>query len=163
MFARSLIMVLSDYENEVIEAIIDPRSGLPSKQSFMPTIHEVKSALEAIEAPRRRLRERERAEEAQRNERKLISDQRSGVTKTYEELQAYFHEAGVMIGVKGAAVMETSDAAKERNAREIERQRVSIVNEWERDGKASPTVGDIPISKSLCSLIEKQTGAKAKV
>jgi hypothetical protein len=91
-------MVLSDYDDDVIEAAIDPRSGLPSKQSFMPTIHEVKAALEAIEEPRRRQRQREKLASEQIAERKLLSDQRDARKKTYEELQAECHARGLMIG-----------------------------------------------------------------
>lgn len=98
VFARSLIMVLSDYDDDVIEAAIDPRSGLPSKQSFMPTIHEVKAALEAIEEPRRRQRQREKLASEQIAERKLLSDQRDARKKTYEELQAGCHAKGLYIG-----------------------------------------------------------------
>ena len=31
IFGRSLILVLSDYDDDVIEAVIDPRNGLPSR------------------------------------------------------------------------------------------------------------------------------------
>lgn len=163
IFARSLIAVLSDYDDDVIEAAIDPRSGLPSKQSFMPTIHELKSALEAIEGPRRKQRQREKQIADQIEERKQIADQREVVKSTYQDLQAKCHEVGLMIGVKGGASPEADEQTKARNVRDTQRHHVAITEEWARAGQEPQMCGDIPVSKALCDLIHKQTGVTPKV
>jgi hypothetical protein len=58
----------------------------------------VKAALEAIEAPRRRQRQREKLATEQIAERQLLTDQREARKKTYDELQADCHARGLMIG-----------------------------------------------------------------
>lgn len=57
VYTRAVVVVLADYPDDVIERVIDPRSGIPSRMNWLPTIAEIKSACEDIEGPRRRLRE----------------------------------------------------------------------------------------------------------
>ena len=57
VYAGAVIAVLADYPDDVIELVVDPRSGLPSRMNWLPTIAEIKSACEDIHGPRRRMAE----------------------------------------------------------------------------------------------------------
>lgn len=60
IFVAGVAAVLSDYPAEVVQAVVDPRNGLPSRTQWLPTIAEVKTACEAAMAPIRRAAQRER-------------------------------------------------------------------------------------------------------
>ncbi len=42
VYTSAVVAVLSDYPLSVINEVIDPRNGLPSKVNFLPTIAEIK-------------------------------------------------------------------------------------------------------------------------
>jgi len=58
--------VLGDYPPEVVQAVVDPRRGLPSKTNWIPTIAEVKSACEQMYAPIEARIERQRLADERR-------------------------------------------------------------------------------------------------
>lgn len=64
-----MIAVLVHYPLDVVQAVADPYYGLPSKQSFMPTAHEVRQACDAIHLPRLRAARHQAAIEHQLSER----------------------------------------------------------------------------------------------
>lgn len=51
VYARALIALLKTYPENAVRSVTDPRSGLPTKIKFLPTIYEVKEACEAQIAP----------------------------------------------------------------------------------------------------------------
>jgi hypothetical protein len=61
--------VLSDYPLNVVTAVTDPRTGIPAKLKWLPTIAEIKTACEDIVGPRRRMAEWEERSRAQLAER----------------------------------------------------------------------------------------------
>lgn len=54
IYTQAVVAVLSDYPDDVITRVVDPRKGLPSRQQFLPTVAEVKAACEEIYQPIRR-------------------------------------------------------------------------------------------------------------
>ena len=46
-YAVSISMVLSEYPRAVVDLVTDPRTGIASRQNFLPTVFEVKDACEA--------------------------------------------------------------------------------------------------------------------
>jgi hypothetical protein len=66
-FVAAVATVLAHYPEEVVRAVTDPASGLPSRLSWAPTIAEVKAACEERMAPLYRAQKRETvAQEARR-------------------------------------------------------------------------------------------------
>jgi len=63
--------VLADYTPDIIRDVTDPRTGLPSRKDWSPTVREVKSACEDIAGPRRRAAEWERRAQASLNQQAL--------------------------------------------------------------------------------------------
>lgn len=100
IYSGAIIAVLSDYSLEVVERVVDPRTGLPSRCKWLPTVAEVKEACEDIERPRRlALQARKQLEE---RDRLAITDDRP--RKTYEQHQAELAAHGIFIGQAKANV-----------------------------------------------------------
>jgi hypothetical protein len=57
VYTTAVVAVLADYPDDVIERVIDPRTGLPSRLNWLPTIAEIKSACEDLYGHRRRMAE----------------------------------------------------------------------------------------------------------
>lgn len=61
LYGAAVAAVLADYSADVVEYVTDPRTGLPSKQQWLPTIKEIKEAcdvaVESISAETRRKRD----------------------------------------------------------------------------------------------------------
>lgn len=51
VYASSVAAVLSGYPEDVVKRVTDPRTGLPGKCQWLPTVAEVKGACEAEMAP----------------------------------------------------------------------------------------------------------------
>lgn len=68
-----MVAVLADYPDDVLERVVDPRSGLPSRMNWLPTIAEIKSACEDIYGPRRRIAEWDARAAKQITERKTLA------------------------------------------------------------------------------------------
>ena len=101
VYTGAVIAVLSDYPLDVIQQVVDPRKGLPSKVNWLPTIAEIKSACEEIEGPRRRSREWDEGAKKQLEQRKTLAVEDQRPRKTYEQIAAEFAEVGIIIGPKG--------------------------------------------------------------
>ena len=54
VYAGAVIAVLADYPDDVIERVVDPRNGIPSRMNWLPTVAEIKSACEDLYGHRRR-------------------------------------------------------------------------------------------------------------
>jgi hypothetical protein len=96
IFMDAAIAILADYPDDVIIRVTDPREGLPSQQKWPPQPHEVKTACEAIEGPRRRLREYNERTRKQLAERRMLEAQ-PAPRQTYEEFKAEMAARGMPI------------------------------------------------------------------
>lgn len=103
IYTGAIIAVLSDYPLDVIAAVVDPRSGIPSRCKWLPTVAEIKSACEEIEGPRRRAREFDEGARKQLAERKQIAIEHHRPRPTYADLAKRCADAGFPIGPRGAA------------------------------------------------------------
>src|SRR5262245_52312013 len=65
MYAAAVTAVLSDFPQEVIDFVIDPRTGILGTSKFMPSVAEIKEACENAHRKVCEDRERERRIEAQ--------------------------------------------------------------------------------------------------
>lgn len=121
VYSGAVIAVLSDYPLDVIRAVVDPRTGIPSKSKWLPTVAEIKEACEAIEGPRRAAARRERAEQAQLDERMLLEAPRAE-RPTYDELKARCAAEGLIIGGRGMARVPAVDVAAFQEAHGITKE-----------------------------------------
>lgn len=96
-YTAAVAAVLSEYPEDTIRHVTDPRTGIPSKVNWMPNVGEVRQACEDHFGPTRRAMEREAKERRQLAERKRLMPP-EGPKKTYEELVADCNARGLMIG-----------------------------------------------------------------
>lgn len=61
VYTAAAIAVLSDYPLDVVQRVVDPRSGLPSRIRWLPTVSEIREACQEIHGVRQRMQEWERS------------------------------------------------------------------------------------------------------
>lgn len=113
VYTASVAAVLAEYPAEVIHYVTDPRTGLPSKCDFLPTVKEVRDACENEMKPARDAMAREvrmRRLIADRGEDELDRSNRP----SYEQIREKFAAVGIHIGGKRAAPSEPVEKAMER-------------------------------------------------
>lgn len=94
IYAAGIVDILRSYPEDVVRRVTAPRTGLPGRLKWLPTIAEVRQACEAEMAPQRR--------EAERNRRitsadRLLAAPERGPRKTYDELVAECERRGGMV------------------------------------------------------------------
>lgn len=85
-FVAAIAATLARYPDEVIYEVTDPRTGLPSQLTWMPTIKEVYDACERILLPIRVREEREKRI-AEQLEARRLEDERQANKPTYDQLK----------------------------------------------------------------------------
>lgn len=84
-YLRALTALLGSYPSDVVQAVVDPRSGLPSRLKWLPTIAEVKEACEREMAPIYREREFQKQREEMA---RMLPAPSSGERPSLDELRA---------------------------------------------------------------------------
>jgi hypothetical protein len=97
IYLTAVIAVLSSYPTDVIELVVDPRSGLPGKNQWLPTIAEVKAECEAIVGQRRQRLEWDHRSRVQLAERKLIEQRDKPRPEVVDKIRAEMTAAGMPI------------------------------------------------------------------
>lgn len=99
-YIGAVIAILSDYPEETIRYVTDPRTGISNKYpDYMPNAGQVRQACEAHYGPTRAAIETEARERRQIEERKRLMPP-EGPKKSYDELVADCRARGLMIGGK---------------------------------------------------------------
>jgi type IV secretory pathway VirB10-like protein len=112
-FLDAAAAILADYPDDVIIEVTDPRTGIPSKQKWPPQPHEVKTACDAIELPRRARDEREKKMQDQLAERAVIEAARQQQKQTHDEFVAEMRARGMpMNGSEGKRHIETAQSVR---------------------------------------------------
>ena len=153
-YVAAISAVLSEYPEEIVTIVTDPRTGIPSKSNWLPTVAEVRAAADAEVAYRDRQKRRSAELEALLAERErdaqLAKDR--AWRPTLDELKAKY---GPNWGMK--AVTDENDEIKRRaraRMREIsERTNAAISAEW--GDQPQPTIAGIPISRSLADVLKR--------
>lgn len=73
VYAGAIASILSQYPADVVQRVTDPRSGIPSRLQWLPSVKEVRDACEEIDGHQRRLdamleRERKQIEERKKDD-----------------------------------------------------------------------------------------------
>lgn len=147
-YAGAVAAVLSEYPPDIVQRVTDPRSGLPSRLNWLPTVKEVRDACEELDARQRRFTEaatREREQLAARK-REILS---RSVRPTIEEMQAKY---GSSWGIPESSVEIEARRAERARALLTEANRRAFVAECKSAG-ISP---DSPISPSLASVLQQK-------
>ncbi len=113
VYISGVVAVLSRYTIEIIRAVTEPATGLPSKSNWLPTIAEIRKECDLLEE-----RETRKAHLAKQLEEQFASREKPVETKprpTYEELQRRCHDVGLMFGPKGSRLPPLDVAAFRQN------------------------------------------------
>jgi hypothetical protein len=94
VYVAAVVAVLSDYPLDIVAAVTDPRTGIPAKLKWLPTIAEIKTACEDIAGPRRRMAEWETRSRAQLAERARLeapdsTTERDRIVAGFDDLLAH--------------------------------------------------------------------------
>lgn len=151
IFLDAAIAILTDYPNDVIMAVTDPRTGIPGRQKWPPQPCEVKDACEAIEAPRRREREREERIARQLAERETADADRDR-RPSYDDLKA---KHGPTWGIDTDDPHKPRGETAERAARRIAARDNAIMQDYAACGVEPVMAGDMIVSPSLLRALDR--------
>lgn len=143
-YSAALAAVLAEYPPDIVRRVTDPRTGLPSRQQWLPTIKEVHDACDELDQ-----RERRFAEAAKREREQLEARQRDAekakAKPTYDDLKAKY---GPNWGLSG---QEDEDQRK-RKAR-LEKLEDANRRAFVAECEAAGFPADSQVSPSLAALI----------
>lgn len=100
VYTAAVIRVLSDYPEDIVRSVVDPREGLPSKVQWLPTVKEIRAACNEIHLPRQRLQEMQERVAEQIAERERIESVRAVRKETWAETKADLERRGFNFGHK---------------------------------------------------------------
>lgn len=109
VYIAGVVAVLSRFSIEIIRAVTEPATGLPSKSNWLPTIAEIRKECDLLEE-----REKRKAYLAQQLEQQFAEREKPvdrSTRPSYEELKRRCHEVGLMIGPKGSHLAPLDVAA----------------------------------------------------
>lgn len=152
VYAGAIAAVLAEYPPDIVQQVTDPRSGLPSRLQWLPSVKEVRDECESIDARRRRLAEMAAREEQQLRERREFEASQAR-KPSYEQLKAKY---GDNWGLRSAAP-ENDQARVKRTALMRDANRASFVAECKSAGVPEDSV----VSPSLAAIIRGNTPARA--
>lgn len=148
-YAAAISAILTEYPEDIVMRVTDPRSGLPARLQWLPSVKEVRDACEEI-AERRR-----QAELAAAREQAQLRERREWIAKrehrpTIDELKAKHGENW------GLTPDDAEVASQEKRRQMIQRANDTLLRrEYENAGmepiEAAP---GIPISKYLYDQIK---------
>lgn len=96
-YAAAVAAVLSEYPENIIRAVTDPRCGIPSRSDWLPTVAEVKKACEALYGPVRRTSEWDKQAVEQIQNRARLEGR---AIPSPAQVQAILANQGIQIAVK---------------------------------------------------------------
>lgn len=108
VYTAAVIAILSDYPEDVMRSVVDPRVGLPSRTQWLPIPAEVKQACEDLHGPMRREAERDAAARRQLDGRDEIDRQRAA--DTAEHCEQVVAKAKAQLAERGMRIMATDGA-----------------------------------------------------
>lgn len=156
VYTAAMIATLADFPEHIIQAVCDPRTGLPGRSKWLPTVSEVREECDILDARDRRsghweslaeqtLRERREAEAAKK------------AAPTYDDLKA---KHGPNWGLKEAG-LEKWDEARRKQIEAIETANHRTLDAEFAVAGTAPR-GKIPISPSLAALVRAKTAESDK-
>lgn len=145
-YAGAVAAVLAEYPPEIVQRVTDPRSGLPSRLQWLPSVKEVRDACEELDQRDRRLAERKKLERETIEDLKRQDANRSS-RPTLEELKAKYGENWGLRSNDKAVQTE-----KDERRKSLQQRANQAAFEAECEANGFPS--DSPISPSLAALIK---------
>lgn len=133
VFVTAVAATLARYPDQVIYDVTDPRTGIPSKISWMPTIKDIREACERAYEPIKEEIERDKRIAEQM---KLREEYESKPRPTYDELKAKY---GQNWGIAPERATRTADEKKAENAAALQQARGRVEAEYAAAGMVPPS------------------------
>jgi hypothetical protein len=145
-YAGAVAAVLAEYPPDIVQRVTDPRSGLPSKLQWLPSVKEVRDACEELDNRRRYVETRAKQQAEQIAELKRLDAMRQ-TRPTLAEMKAKYGENW---GISG----EDKTQEVERDRRRSELQQRANQEIFARECEAAGLPPDSPVSPQLAALIK---------
>jgi hypothetical protein len=145
-YAGAVAAVLAEYPPDIVQRVTDPRSGLPSKLQWLPSVKEVRDACEELDNRRRYQEQRAHQQAEQIAELKRLDAMRQ-TRPTLAEMKAKYGENW---GISG----EDKTQEVERDRRRSELQQRANQEIFARECEAAGLPPDSPVSPQLAALIK---------
>lgn len=158
IYVRSVIAVLSAYPADVMDRVVDPVTGLPSRLQWLPSVAEIRKACEELYGPMRRAAEWDAGAKRQLEEREQFEAARTS-RMTYADLKAKYPEAWVA---------EQPQMTAEQRRQQLEQANADsewwILRRYRALGKEPVTTKwgnrELAISPELLAVIDRQVGQR---
>lgn len=151
VYTAAMIATLAQFPEHIIQAVCDPRTGLPGRSKWLPTVSEVRAECDAVEARERRSAAWQAQSERQLRERREAEEAKKSAP-TYEELKAKY---GPNWGLT-APGLEKADDAKRKQLEAIEAGNQRALNAEFAAAGQMPR-GKIVVSPSLAAQVRAKT------
>lgn len=89
---------MCNYPVDILKAVTDPAAGLPATLKWVPSLAELKEALETLMEPRRQYEDKLKRRAEQLDARDTWNAPRTGTRKTAAEILKSFEEGGFVFG-----------------------------------------------------------------
>ncbi len=134
-YAAAVAAVLADYSPAIVKRVTDPRTGLPGRSKFLPTVSEIKEACDDLQRLEWNAVKRQRDLENQLSERRRAAEVAARPRETIEELRA---RHGENWGIK------SEETKKKSNWPDLNQ----IAAKYGVDPKVAQALPDLPIERA---------------
>lgn len=152
IYGDAIAAVLSQYPAEVVKRVTDPRTGLPSRLKWLPSVPEVQSACEEIYGPIRRAHEWEQGAKRQLEERKR--EEARAARPNLDELKAKY-------GPNWGLNTEGTEEERERRQKHLDSIAKANKRVFEAECEAAGIDPAKGVSPSLLKIIEAKRASDA--
>lgn len=150
-YCAAVTAVLAQYPPDVVRLVTDPRSGLASRQEFLPTVKEVRDACEAIVQAEARAYRQKQDYARQMHERRALDEKYKNQPKI--DFAARY---GQNYGLSSAPGKKSEESKAERQAALADANKRTFAAECEAAGLDPETTA---ISPSLAALLRRHSPA----
>lgn len=154
MYTAAMIATLAQYPEHIIQAVCDPRTGLPSRSKWLPTVSEVCDECDILDARDRRTGRWESLAEQTLRERRE-AEAAAKTKPSYDDLKA---KHGPNWGLKTAVGAE-EEAVRQQRREAIEAGNRLVLEKECREAGVNP--GKITISPALANLMRSKRDQSA--
>jgi hypothetical protein len=110
IYNSAVSAILADgYPQDIVDYVTDPRTGLPSRNKFLPTVAEVREACEMLMEPRRQHEDKLKRRAEQLDARDEWLKPPTGPRKTAAEILKGFEEAAFVFGSQKKRITVSRD------------------------------------------------------
>lgn len=136
VYTTAVIAVLQSYPPDVVEFVTDPRTGIAGQQTFLPSVAELRKALDDRCGFIGRLQE-SREQEARQLAARREADEAAAAKPDPEDLKTRYGE-NYGLKTESPAVVKAKQASELQRANKVGFERACLAAGWPKDSPYSP-------------------------